>query len=80
VVPELSVRLGGGHLIVEPIGRNIIGADGRVDITSFPSLNRMLLVRVDDKWVIKTDARIDWPLPWSKDAFLQLADILISTT
>ena len=41
-VPELTIKTPGGHLTVEPVGRNIVGAEGRVDISVFPSLNRML--------------------------------------
>lgn len=75
-VPDLVIRLPGGRIIVEVVGRNIIGAEGRVDIEAFPSMNRMLLVRQGDKWKVKTDARVDWPRPWSKKTFLELAKVL----
>lgn len=78
-VPELTVKPPSGHLTVEPIARNIIGAAGRVDICAFPSMNRMLLVRIDDKWCVKTDARVPWPKSWGKDTFIELATALSCT-
>src|ERR1035437_2733100 len=63
---ELTIRVPGGNIVIEPIGRDIVGADGRVDILSFPSMNRMMLVRKDRNWRIKTDAGIVWPKQWGK--------------
>ena len=78
-VPDLVIRLPEGRIAVEVAGRNTIGADGRVDISAFPSLNRMLLVRVGDKWKIKTDSHVAWPKDWGKDTFIELAKILASS-
>src|SRR3954462_9903820 len=50
VVPELAIRAPSGIVYVEPIGRDVAGADGRVDILACPSLTRMMLVRHDDQW------------------------------
>ena len=79
-VPGLTVKPPSGYLTVEPIGRDIIGAHGRVDICAFPSMNRMLLVRMDDQWRVKTDAYVPWPKSWCKDTFVELAAALSSTT
>src|SRR4051795_6163736 len=49
-VPVLSIRSPAGHVYVEPVARYVAGADGRVDIYAFPSMTRMLLARVGDKW------------------------------
>ena len=78
-LPELTMRLPGGNLIVEPIGRDIVGADGRVDISSFPTMTRMLLVRDKKRWLVKTDARVLWPKPWGRSTFIELANLLVST-
>lgn len=72
-VPVLLIQGGAGRISVEPVGREIVGADGRVDIEAFPTFNRMVLVRLKDKWVLKTDSYVEWPLPWSKEAFVDLA-------
>jgi len=75
-VPVLLIQAGQGRIHVEPIGRNIIGAEGRIDISSFPSLNRMLLIRVNGRWVLRTDSGVDWPDHWSKKAFVNLVRAL----
>ena len=76
--PVLFIQAPAGRIHVEPIGCNIVGAEGRVDIESFPSMNRLLLVLVEGKWKIKTDSRVDWPEPWSETAFVKLVDALTS--
>ena len=76
--PTLFIQSPGGRILVEPIGCNIIGAKGRVDIESFPSLNRLLLIWDGSGWKIKTDARVDWPEPWGEQAFVKLVDALVS--
>jgi hypothetical protein len=76
--PTLFIQSPNGKIVVEPIGCNIIGAQGRVDIESFPSLNRLLLVLVDGEWKIKTDSRVDWPEPWNEQSFVKLVDALTS--
>ncbi len=76
MVPTLFIQAPGGKIHVEPIGCDIIGAQGRVDIEAFPSLKRLLLVLVNGEWKIETDSRIDWPEPWSEQAFIRLVDAL----
>jgi hypothetical protein len=75
-VPTLFIQAPSGKIHVEPIGCDIIGAQGRVDIESFPSLNRLLLVLVNGQWKIETDSRIGWPDPWSEQAFIRLVEAL----
>jgi len=76
--PTLFIQAPSGKIVVEPIGCNIIGAEGRVDIESFPSLNRLLLILVNGQWTIETDSRIHWPEPWSENVFVKLVDALTS--
>jgi hypothetical protein len=77
-VPTLFIQAPNGKIVVEPIGCDIIGAQGRVDIESFPSLNRLLLILVNGQWKIETDSRVHWPEPWSEQAFVKLVDALTS--
>ncbi len=72
-VPVLQIKLPGGVLYVEPMARYVIGDDGRVDLYSWPTLQRLLLIRSDDKWVLKTDSLIDWPQPWARKTFYEVA-------
>lgn len=77
-VPTLFIQAPSGKIHVEPIGCDIIGAQGRVDIESFPTLNRLLLILVKGNWKIKTDSGIDWPERWSEQSFVNLVNTLTS--
>lgn len=72
-VPHLKVATPFGEVHVEPIARQVIGADGRVDVRSWPFLNRVKLVRRGGAWEIITDSNVPLGIPWSKAAFLRLA-------
>lgn len=75
--PDLNVKVPGGTLVVEVKGRDVAGGlDGRVDVLAWPQLHRMLLIRRGDRWLVKTDAGIDWPQPWGRQTFLDLARTL----
>ena len=76
VVPSLFIASPNGRIHIDPVGRNIIGAKGRVDIYAYPTLNRLLLIRTSNKWKIKTDSRIDWPDPWGKETFIKIVNAL----
>lgn len=68
-VPCLTIQAPSGRFHIDPIGVNIIGAQGRVDILAYPSMNRLLLVRKENKWVLLTESRVPWPKEWGEDAF-----------
>ena len=78
-VPDLVIRLPEGRITFDVIGRDVVGAGGRVDISAFPSLNRMLLLRVGGKWKIMTDSRVPWPRAWGKASFIELAKLVASS-
>ena len=73
VAPGLRIRTPSGDLLVEPVARHVIGADGRVDLTAWPSLNRVRLVGHEQGWKVFTDSNLAWPKPWGKDTFVELA-------
>ena len=75
-VPSLIIQTPFARIHIDPVGRDIIGAEGRVDILSFPTLNRMLLVRIRGKWRLKTESRVDWPKPWGEKTFAELVKSL----
>ena len=77
-IPTLLIQTPNGTIQIDPIGCNIVGAEGRVDILSFPSLNRIILIRIENKWQVKTDSRIDWPKPWGKKTFIDIVSKLTS--
>lgn len=75
-VPCLILQSPQGRVHIDPIGCNIVGADGRVDIFTFPGLNRMLLIRIGDHWELQTDARVAWSKSWSKETFVDIVKAL----
>ena len=74
----LEIKTPAGHLIIEPVALDVIGAEARIDLYAWPSLHRVKLIRVDDNWRLRTDSGVDWPRPWSKETFLDLAQELTS--
>jgi hypothetical protein len=75
--PDLRIRTDSGILDVEVKARRVIGADGRVDLCAFPSLHRMLLIRTEGGWQVKTDAGVEWPRKWGRRTFVDMAKRLI---
>src|SRR5688572_19093947 len=51
--PELAIRAPSGIVYLEPVGRDVAAAQGRVDLLAWPSLTRMMLVREGDRWVLQ---------------------------
>ena len=78
-IPVLEIIAANGRLILEPVGRDVYGAKGRIDLYAYPSLYRVMLLRNDDagEWVMRTGSGIDWPQPWGKEGFLAVADRLL---
>src|SRR6266487_3484439 len=64
--PVTRFRTPAGEIYVTPIGRNIVGADGRVDIEAWPSLNRVKLVRKNNRWDIITDSNVPLRQDWNQ--------------
>jgi hypothetical protein len=77
-VPILEARLAGGQIFVNPIGLNVIGAEGRVDIEAIPTLNRVKLIVRDDQWQVFTDSNVPLRQPWTADNFVQLVRDLLA--
>lgn len=75
-VPCLTIHTPSVRLHIDPMGINIIGAEGRVDILAYPSLNRLLLVRKDNSWNLFTDAGVPWSQEWGENAFANIAESL----
>lgn len=75
-VLRLTVRHPNGRLYVEPVGANILGAEGRVDLENYPTLNSLLLIRENGSWQVYTDSRVPWPNPWGPECFFNIVDAL----
>ena len=73
-VAALEIDAPQGELILEPIARFVGGAAGRVDLSVWPSLFRVMLLRDSSShWVVHTESGIDWPNPWGEHTFVDLA-------
>jgi len=79
-VSDLRIRTNSGVLDVAVVGRDITGAEGRVDLVAFPTMDRFMLVRTSGKWVVETDLGFRWPRKWGKATFMELARMLTRTS
>lgn len=70
--PALRIRAPGGDVFLTPIALHIVGADGRVDLEAWPTLNRVKLVGRDGAWQIMTDSNVPLREPWGRDTFVSL--------
>lgn len=78
-VSDLRIRTNSGVLDVAVVGREITGAEGRVDLVAFPTTDRFMLIRTGGKWVVETDLGFPWPKKWGKATFVELARLLTRT-
>jgi hypothetical protein len=73
-VPSLTVQTDHGIVTLKPIAREVMGATGRVDLSAYPTLFRVMLLRSpkDGQWRIRTDSGVYIKQPWSESTFLDL--------
>jgi hypothetical protein len=76
--PALTIQTPRGVLVVDPVARAVVGADGRVDLCAFPTYHRLLLVQRHRGWVLMTDSGVEWPGKWSKKTFIDAGLKLVS--
>src|SRR5690606_31814444 len=69
-LPQLFIRTPQIKMVIDPIGLDIVGADGRVDIEAFPSFHRFILIRKGENWRLLADSMAEWPEGWGKESFL----------
>jgi hypothetical protein len=77
-VADLSIKTPSGVMILDVKARDVVNADGRVDLYLLHNLNRILLVRKGEGWLLKTDTGVRWPKPWNKDTFAELPALVSS--
>jgi len=77
-VSVLEIDTPQGRVILEPIARDVLGAEGRVDLYAWPTLYRVMLLRRGDmSWVVRTESGINWPQPWEEGTFVALVEGLL---
>ena len=67
--PVLMIQSPQGRFMVDPVGHDIVGAEGRVEIQAWPTFDRMVLIRNNGRWRIHPDLDFDRPRRWSRDGF-----------
>lgn len=77
-VPLLRIRLPLGEVHVIPVARNIIGADGRIDMEAFPTTDRVKLIRRGRDWEIYSDSNARLPAAWNAETFARIAQDLVA--
>lgn len=80
-VPELVIDTpDGGRLLVEVKGRGPLEASGRVQISAWPTLFRVVLLHKPERegWVVRTDSGIPLHQPWNRATFITLAKDLLN--
>ena len=75
-VPRLKIDLPVYGLYLQPVGRFVMGAQGRVDLYGYPSMDRVMLLYKGDQWVVVPELGPTWPLPWNAGTFVDLAERL----
>jgi hypothetical protein len=79
-VPVLSVETPEGKAYLEPVARYVSRGTGSVELYAWPSLNRVRLIRGQDKvgWRVLTDSGIYLRQNWNAETFADLVTDLIS--
>jgi hypothetical protein len=78
VLPELSVRLTGGEVLLVPVGLDVAGGNGRVDLEAVPTLARIKIMDTDQGWALYADTNVPLRMKWNRQNFVRLAHDLLS--
>ena len=76
--PSLKIRRPDAVLLLEPFARDVIGAQGCVDFSVFPSFDRVLVLLTDSGWKFATPEKNGVRGAWSKRNFYKFANELAS--
>ena len=79
--PDLIIETPQGErLTVEVKGRGPSQASGRVQLSAWPTLFRVMLLHKpgQDEWTIRTDSGIPIRQPWRRETFVSLAKDLLN--
>ena len=77
-LPWLFIGTPKGRIAVDPIDGKVIGAEGRVDLISWPDLDVVMLLRRGDAWFAKTDGGSRRTDPLNRESFLEIVNRLTS--
>ena len=76
-VPVLLIHTPQGRLILDPIGRDIIGAEGRIDLCAMPSYDPVPLIKGDQGWEFWSPKSQSPVRSWNEAHFVAIAQRLL---
>ena len=71
--PQLLIHTAQGRLLLDPVGKDIIGAQGRFDFCVMPSYDAVPLIKTDGNWEFFPLSREDLRCSWSEESFEKVA-------
>jgi hypothetical protein len=75
--PVLLIHTPQGRLILDPIGRDIVGAEGRIDLCVMPSYDPMPLVKGEHGWEFWSPKTQTPGRSWNETDFVTVARELL---
>jgi hypothetical protein len=75
--PVLLIHTPQGRLILDPIGRDIVGAEGRIDLCVMPSYDPLPLVKGDQGWEFWSPKWQSLGRSWNESDFVAVAQQLL---
>lgn len=76
--PVLWIQTPYGRLLLDPIARYVMAADGRVDLCALPSYEPATIVRIDGKWSFWSSNRGRIERAWTKESMNRVVEQLLS--
>ena len=76
-VPRLLIHTPMGRLLLEPVARSIIGAEGRFDFCVIPSYDSVMLVKTNGTWTFFSNTQKNLEQSWSEESFEKVAHELL---
>jgi hypothetical protein len=77
-VPTLMIQAPRGRLVLDPIGGDLVGGGGRVDLCVFPTYDYVMAIWDDKNWRLKGMDGWDFDRALSKRAFMEAATRLFA--
>ena len=81
-VSDAVIETPNGQLMLEVKARGVPEAAGRVELSAWPTLYRVMLLHRANQpdWTIYTDSGISLRQPWTQETFLNLAEDLLAAS
>jgi hypothetical protein len=77
VVPVLTIQSPQGRLLLNPIARYVVGANGRVDLDAFPSFEAVPIIRTETGWRVASQNEMNLDREWNEASFAEVSTTLM---